>query len=239
MSDGVYAALSGAIAQEAALEHTAQNLANASTGGFRGAHPVFHEVLARTTAGGPPLHFTAVAGAQLDMTPGEVEETGRPLDVALAPRDFLAVRTPAGERYTRAGALRLGADGTLSAPGGVPVLGEDGQPVRVSPGAAVTLGPNGTVYADGAAAGRLRVVTFAQPEAMTLEGGALLSAGGAGAPTPSAQPLHVGALEGSNASPIRGMTDMLQATRMFDAFQRAMETFHDTDRQALTVMQQT
>ena len=61
MSHGIYAALSGAVAQETSLETTAQNLANAQTAGYRGARPVFHEVLSQAgrPGSGPPLRFTA------------------------------------------------------------------------------------------------------------------------------------------------------------------------------------
>jgi flagellar basal body rod protein FlgG len=235
LSDGIYAALSGAVAQETALECVAQNLANASTGGFRGGHPVFHEVLAQTTRGGPALRFTAMTGTTLDTSPGEQRETGRPLDLALGPRDFLVVSTARGERYTRAGALRLANDGALQAVSGDPILGEDGKAIRVPPGAAVTLGADGSVQANGAAVGRLRLVSFAKPEAMIREGESLLGAGGAGAPAASTQPIKVGALEDSNASPIRGMTEMLQTTRIFEAFERTIQAFHDADRKVLSV----
>jgi flagellar basal body rod protein FlgG len=235
MSDGIYAALSGAVAQETALEYTAQNLANASTSGFRGSHPVFHEVLARATAGGPSIRLTAITGARVDTTAGAHTTTGRPLDVALAPGDFLAVSTTRGERYTRAGAMRVAADGALQASSGDPVLGEDDKPIRVDPNTAVTVTPEGAVLADGSPLGRLKVVTFARPEAMTAEGATLLAAGGAGAPVPSSQPIEVGVLEGSNASTIHGMTEMLQATRTFEAFQRAIDAFHNADQKALQI----
>lgn len=235
MSDAIYSALSGAVAQQTALEYTAQNLANASTGGFLSSQPVFQDVLAQATAGGPPIHLTVITGSRLEMTPGELTNTGRPLDVALAPRDFLAVSTARGERYTRAGALRVGAGGTLDAVSGDPVLGEDGNPVRVNLGSAVVVGTDGSVQANGTTVARLRVVTFAQPESLSPEGATLLSVGSAGAPTPSTQPIQVGMLEGSNESAIRGMTEMLQATRLFDSFQRAIQAFHDADQQALNV----
>ena len=221
MSQGVYAALSGAMAQEALLESTAQNLANASTGGFRGVRPVFHEVL-RQAQNGAPVRMTAMSGATLDMSPGEVHETGNPLDMALAPNDFLAVGTARGERYTRGGSLKLAGDGTLHAASGDPVLGEDDKPLKVPTGGVLTIETDGTVRSAGATVGRLRVVTFAQPQSMTLDGNNLLAQGGAGAPAVSAKPLRVGALEGSNASPIRGMTELMRATRLFEAYQRTI-----------------
>jgi flagellar basal body rod protein FlgG len=237
MSHGIYAALSGAVAQEAALDCAAQDLANASTGGYRGAHPVFHEVMSRQPGGaGGPVRFTAMTGTTVDVSAGEVRETGRPLDLALAPSDFLAVGTARGERYTRAGALHVAVDGTLQCGSGDAVLGEDQKPIKLQPGVAVTLDADGTVRAGGAASGRLRVVSFARPEAMTREGGALLGAGGAGAPAASGRPIAVGALEGSNASPIRGMTELMRVTRLFEAFQRTIDAFNEADRKVVNTV---
>lgn len=236
MSHGIYSALSGAVAQETLLETTANNLANASTTGYQASRVVFHEALARAAAGQPGLRFSEVSGTVIDLSPGELRETGRPLDIALAPGDFLAVSTPRGERYTRAGGLSLGADGILRASSGDPILREDGKPARAAAGAALTIGTDGALRAGGAPAGRLRIVSFPTPAALERDGGPLLGPGGAGAPAPSAQRIRVGVLEGSNASPVRGMTELLQSTRLFEAFQRAIEAFHEADQKVISTV---
>ena len=70
---------------------------------------------------------------------------------------------------------------------------------------------------------------------MVHEGSTLLAATtDAGPATPMAARLTVGALEESNASPVTAMTEMLSATRMFEAFQRAIQTFHEADRRVAT-----
>jgi flagellar basal body rod protein FlgG len=236
MSHGIYAALSGAVAQMSALDQTATNVANASTAGFRAARPVFHELISKDVgraSGG--VRYTAMTGTSIDASPGQIRSTGRPLDVVPAPTDFLAVTTARGERYTRAGALTIGSDGTLRSVSGDALLGENGKPVKVDPSASIAVAPDGSVLANGAAVGHLRVVSFAKPEALQLQGAMLFDVGGAGAPTPSKQSLQVGALEDSNTSPVRGMTDLLQTSRMFEAVQRTIEAFHEADRKVLTV----
>ena len=50
MGDGIYVALSGAIAQSAHLDATAANLANAGTDGYQRVRPVFREELTRAGA---------------------------------------------------------------------------------------------------------------------------------------------------------------------------------------------
>jgi flagellar basal body rod protein FlgG len=236
MSHGIYAALSGAVAQMSALDQTATNVANASTAGFRAARPVFHELISKDVgraSGG--VRYTAMTGTSIDTSPGQLRSTGRPLDVVPASTDFLAVGTARGERYTRAGSLTIGADGTLKSVSGDSMLGEDGKPVKIDPATSISIAPDGSVLSNGATVGRLRVVTFARPEELQLQGAMLFDVGTAGAPTLSKQALQVGALEDSNTSPVRGMTDLLQTSRMFEAVQRTIEAFHEADRKVLTV----
>jgi flagellar basal body rod protein FlgG len=218
-----------------ALDRTATNVSNASTDGFRGSQPVFHEVLARVT-GGQNLRYTTATATTLDTTPGALRTTGQPLDVALARNDFLAVATPRGERYSRAGGMKVSPVGQLTLKTGEAVLGEDDNPIQIPPGTTATLGDDGGVYSDGVRVARLKVVTLPQPEAMVAEGGTLLAVGGAGAPTLSKEQVQVGMVEESNASPVRGMTDLLQASRLFEAFQKTIQTFHDADEKVLSTV---
>src|SRR5207253_7645482 len=80
MGDGIYVALSGAIAQSVNLDTTASNLANASTDGYQRARPVFREELTKAGTHDPGFHYTSVAGTALDTTRGPLRATGKPLD---------------------------------------------------------------------------------------------------------------------------------------------------------------
>ena len=238
MSKGIYAALSGAVAQTVALDTTAENLANAGTNGYQGARPVFHEVLSRasTSAREGAVRQTAISGTAMDLTPGATKVTGQPLDVALPARTYLQIGTDRGERYTRAGSLRVGKDGALRTAGGDQVLSDAGKPIKVDPSAQLSITPDGEVKSGTASVGRIGLVRFDKPERMTHEGAGLLVAGAdAGAPTPSKDKLEVGAIEESNATPVRAMTDLLQANRLFEAFTRTIEAFHEADRKVVTV----
>jgi flagellar basal body rod protein FlgG len=236
MGDGIYAALSGAVAQETALEATATNLANASTAGYQGTRAVFREVASR---GGPNanVRFAAAMDTALDTERGAIRETGNALDVVMPDKGYLVAKTARGDRYTRAGSMTLGSKGVLETHGHDPLLGDNGKPIQTTPGVAVEITPTGEVKSGGAVVGRLRMVTFAKPELLKNEGGGLLAAGPeAGTPSPSAGLLTTGAVEESNASPIRGMTELIGASRLFDAFQRAIEAFHEADRKATSTV---
>lgn len=243
MSRGVYVALSGAVAQEHALETTAQNLANSSTAGYQRMRPVFREVLAgavgaqtRAAALGGPrtgnLRYATVADTALDGARGSIKSTGRPLDVALPDGHYLAVTTARGERYTRAGAITMGPDGTLRA-GGSPLVREDGKPQKVAPEAGEpTITPDGSIMQNGEVVGKLRVVKGAEGTKFSHEGGGLVAARGAVAAGEG--PLEVGVLEDSNATPVVSMTELVTASRTFEAFQKMLDTFGECDRKVLT-----
>lgn len=234
MSDGIYCALSGALAQSTALDATATNLANASTTGYRTQTPIFREVL-QQAGKQTTLRYAAVQATATSSEAGALRSTGRDLDVALPDKVFLAIQADGGERYTRAGSLQVRPDGTITTRDDRTVLAENDTPIKVPPGGVPTITADGEVRTAEGSVARLKLVTFAEPAWMVHEGSTLLAATtDSGAATPAAARLTVGALEDSNASPVTAMTEMMTATRMFEAFQRAIETFHEIDRRVAT-----
>ena len=88
MGDGIYAALSGAIAHQTSLETTATNLSNASTAGFRAIRPVFQEVLAREEGPGQPVRFSTVSRARMRRS---VRRMSQPCETERSPGSQLSV----------------------------------------------------------------------------------------------------------------------------------------------------
>ncbi len=239
MAKGIYTALSGAIAAERSLDVTANNLANASTAGYQRQRAVFREVLDAAAAPrgvANPNRFVALGGTVNDMTVGVIRQTGGKLDAALPEGAFLSVRTPAGDRFTRAAAITIDAEGALHA-AGFPLLSADGEPVVVDPsGPAPELAKDGSVVAGGARVAQLSLTRFDAPQRLAPEGRALY------APTQESGigltfdgELTLGALEDSNASPTLAMTDLIGSTRAFDAVQRAIDAFRTADQKATTI----
>ena len=100
----------------------------------------------------------------------------------------------------------------------------------------MSISEEGDVLADGEPLARIKLVSFREPPLLSKEGALLF------APTaPSGQPeiasgkLRVGELEESNANPVVAMTELLATSRLFDAFQRAIDTFRDADRRIVKV----
>jgi flagellar basal-body rod protein FlgF/flagellar basal-body rod protein FlgG len=235
VSRGIYVALSGAIAQENALDDTANNLANAQTGGYQRSRVVFREVLAQQSRG--QSHFATAGESVLDTEPGATRATNRNLDVALPKGSYLAVHGPNGERYTRNGGLAITDKGALVVAGS-PVAGEDEKPIVVDPrGGELKITSAGEVMQGTDVVARLRVVSFDDPSRLGREGATMLGAtaasGAAKAVTPN---LTVGALEESNANVTTSMTEIINASRTFEAFQTAIQTFGDIDRKLVTTV---
>lgn len=231
MSDGIYAALSGAVAQERALEVVANNVANVGTTGFRGDRVTFAESLAAATASpGVPtsIRYVEVDRVMVDTAAGPVQPTGNPLDLAISGDAYFGVSTPEGERFTRDGRFMAGTDGVVRNTHGDALLLEDGRtPLTLPPGTvSVNVGPDGTVSAGESVLGRIRLVDL-DPASLRHQGSSLFAASGARSAEGSS--VLAGCLEGANVGPIAGMNELVTASRTFEAFQRVIQGFRDID----------
>ena len=156
MGNGIYVALSGAVAQANAFDVAANNVANAGTTGFRAERVRFQEALSRAQR--HDAGYVEVAGTVIDPHVGAITTTGNPLDLALTADGHFVVDTPQGVRYTRAGNFRLDAAGTMVSPEGYPVRNREGGHIAIPPGTtSVHIGGDGTVTADDADVGVVEV----------------------------------------------------------------------------------
>lgn len=245
MSDGIYSALTGALAQTRHLATLSNNLANIETTGYKADRLTFREVLSNVTpmettfqasAAILPLRllpddkrFVETQAPEVDLAQGALRETGNTLDLAIGGRGFFVVETQAGQRYTRDGSFRADAEGRLVTSGGDPVQAVGGGDLLLSPGE-VSIERDGTVSVAGEEVGQLEVVDLANP---TKAGNAIFS----GAPValdPAAYDLRQGWLERSNVNPIAAMTQLITVHRTFEVLQSAMTNFRQMDGKAAT-----
>ncbi|MGG5812156.1 flagellar basal-body rod protein FlgF [Falsiroseomonas sp. CW058] len=218
-----YVVLSRLAAQRRATDVLAANIANAGTPGFRASQTVFAAHLspqgrAAVPSGGRDLAFTEDRATWRDFTPGALQQTGNPLDLALPGEGFFALQTPAGERFTRAGRFTLSPDSRIVDAGGNAVLGEGGQPLTLPPGdVRIEVKGDGTVLSESGPIGRLRVVRFEDPQRLLAEGERNFAAPPEQEPQPVAQPAVVqGAVEESNVRPIAELTRLTAGMREFE-----------------------
>jgi flagellar basal-body rod protein FlgF len=229
VSSGIYIAAAGAVAQSTALDATANNIANATTAGFRGDRVTFREALA--TARSPDVGLVSTGTTRVDSQAGALTATENPLDLALDGDGYFAIQTPGGPRYTRAGNFQLDDQRNLVTPDGFAVRGEGGAPINVPADAAtVAVGLDGTVSANGAEIGKLELVRFA-PTQVRREGGTLFSA--TGQPTTGDPPkVRSGMLEASNVNIVRGMVDLVKVSRTYESLMKMIQGYHDVESRA-------
>jgi flagellar basal-body rod protein FlgF len=221
MDRGLYIAASGMLAEQVRQEQIANDLANAATPGYkadRSAQRTFGDLLlANSVTGqvvGPQSVATQVEEIRTDFRPGDLRDTGQPLDFAISGEGFFAVQTDRGTRYSRNGQFSVSAEGQLVTAQGDRVLGTNGAPVAVG--------------ADGRVDPRaLQVVTLQDPR---KDGDSLVTGrpGGGGA----AGEVRAGALEGSGVEAARSMVDMIASLRAFEAGQRVITTIDSTLQKA-------
>jgi flagellar basal-body rod protein FlgF len=241
MSTGIWSAVSGAVAQTMALDVAANNVANANTTGYRADRLVFRQELNRAigqSMGTQSLRYSLVRTVEPDRTQGSLVRTGRSLDVALrSPNQWFTVTTPAGQRYTRSGSIQVGSDGTLQTSDGHPYTGSGGSPLQVpSEAQTIGVGPNGEIIVDGLESGmRIGVVEFPPNTVLQKEGALLVRTGpGVSAPASVDADLEMACLESSNASPMAGMTSLVQASREFEMISRVIEVFAGLEHRTAT-----
>lgn len=235
MAGTIYVALSGMRTRMAQLDRVAGDIANEGTPGYKGE-------LAGTVAVNRPTFdqtlnaaIDTVSGqATVDFRQGQMEGTGRDMDLALEGKGFLAVQTPQGTRYTRNGSLAKSADGTLVTMDGMPVLGQNG-PIKL-PNGTVAIASDGTVSVDRAAAGKLQLVEFSDTRVLARENAGRFRAAAGTTPTPATNTtVQTGVLEQSNVSVAQRMASLLEVSRGFEALQRGISLMStDIDGKAIT-----
>jgi flagellar basal-body rod protein FlgF len=233
----IYTAMTGANAAQHRQQLLSNNLANASTPGFRAELSTFRAVPVRGDGTSSRVFALEATAGHLDA-PGPVTNTGRALDVAARGHAYFAVQGLDGtEAYTRAGALEVAPDGTVVNALGLPMLG-DGGPLVAPPNAQLEIGDDGTVNArvDGQPPqplGRLKLVTPDAGNRLERGGDGLYRGpGGEPLPTDALARLQSGALEGSNVNPVEAMVGMIAVARQFEVQMRMLQNGEANDKSA-------
>ncbi len=241
MLQGLYIAATGMRAEEGRQSVIANNIANASTPGFRRQQPVqrgFYGVLMGKMGGsatGLSVQKSPGGGAQFietytDTALGPLTTTGDDMNIGLDGPGFLSVRTPEGDFYTRFGKLAVNGAGQLTTDEGYLVLGQGGDAVTVPPGT-IKIDTTGRVLVDGQAVGQVGLTEFEDPHMLTRIGETLYSASDAAkARSGPAEKTRVagGALEMANVQIPREMIQMTMGLRAYEANQRVINAFDET-----------
>lgn len=234
----IYTAMSGA--KQAFLQQAgvAQNLANASTTGYRAMEHRFRSVPVQSD-GLATRAFTVNASVADSFQQGPLMQTGRALDVAVQGAGWIAVETPNGEAYTRAGAFQVTADGQLQTPSGNAILG-DGGPIAIPPDNRVTIATDGTVSVvplfgtpnNSNPVGRIKLVN--PPENDLARGPDGLFRLKSGQPADADPNVRVvpETLEGSNVNSVDAMVSLISLARQFEMQVKMLQTADTNARSA-------
>lgn len=239
----IYTSMTGANAAVYRQAVLSNNLANATTNGFRAEMVTFRSVPlnAKDTASTRAFALEATAG-HLD-TPGAIVRTGRNLDAMARDKAWFAVQGLDGtEAYTRNGAFEVDVNGTLMTANGLTVLSDSSAPITVPPGANVTLGADGILSAKvgnqpANSLGKLKLVTpTAEDPLKRGDDGLFRTTSGDPLPTDATARLQTGALEGSNVNAIETMVGMIQSARQFEQQMKLMQTAEANDKSATQLL---
>jgi len=214
MSDPFIDAYSAVDARMKLVDVITNNLANANTTGFKRD---FGIIMQNETG--------FQAGTRVDVSPGDIVQTGNATDVALNGPGFLVVQGPDGLRYTRSGNFGVNSAGELVTKDSLKVLSTSGSPINVGEGN-VEIRDSGIVTVNGNEVGTLKVVNFSDLSKLQKEGLSRFIWNGPenGIQEVSDSPVKGGYLERSNVNAIDEMVHLMSAYREFEAVQRTLKT---------------
>lgn len=236
MDNPGYVSLTRMRGLEDELRAVANNIANASTTGYRSEGVVFAEVLQRADVDGGALAMAQPRARVTDPSPGGVTLTGGKLDLAITGEGFFRLRTEAGDRLTRAGAFTLSPEGDLVTMDGHAVLDPGGAPVAIPPDAMpVAIAEDGTV-SDPAGQPIAEIGLFdADPVDLIREDGVRFRVDGPMREAGAARLLQ-GYLEESNVDPVNELTRMIEVQRAYELGQSFLDLEDERMREAVRTL---
>jgi len=229
-------AASGLRARMESLDLVANNVANASTGGYKADREFYSLYVApEAQESDAPATMPVIERPWTDLSQGSVHPTGNPLDVALSGKGFFAVQGPAGPLYTRNGSFQLAADGRLTTADGYTVGAAGGAALTLQPARPVEILSDGTVRQDGTDIGQLQIVDFTSTAGLAKQGNNYFRVA-----DPSVQPappagttVQQGKLEASNTGSAEAAVRLVSIMRQFEMLQKAVLIASEMSKQAI------
>jgi flagellar basal body rod protein FlgG len=221
------------------LDLLANNVANASTGGYK-ADREFYSLYVAPEAqdaqdSGSSATMPVIEKPWIDLAQGVLTSTGNALDVALNGRGFLSVAGPNGPLYTRNGSLHLAADGTLVTADGYPLRSAAGGPLTAQSSLPIDISNDGTVEQNGQPIGQLDIADFTSTAGLTKQGGNYFRMADPSVKPvpPSGTSVEQGKLEASNTGAAESAVRLVGIMRQFEMLQKAVLIGNDMSKQAI------
>lgn len=235
MSSGRYGAISGAVSRMQMLENISEHLAAAKTPGYKKGMVTFEAKLGEATSGlaTKGTNFSHLTKQEIDFSPGDIEFSGDPLDLAINGDGFFRIQRPDGSfGYARKGNFQLNGDGQLVDTNGFPVTNVGGGPITL-PHPDVDILADGSIWADDAQIDQIGLFRFADTSVLQRAGGEMFVPTDGIQPKPHPDPQVIQKnLEGSNIDMMKTMVRMTSNLRAFEANQKALKIYSDMDAKA-------
>ena len=240
MTETSHISMSLATSLQRQLDITANNIANASTAGYKGEHVVFESLVQdNALSGQDSAAFVSDTGSYIDTRPGALSQTGNPLDVALHGEGWFSYETPDGQQaYGRDGSFTIDTQGNLTLLSGAKVLDAGGAAIQLPTQGLgeINISDDGTI--SGSETGPVgRIGVFNIPEIQSykrLGAGMLIAPEGAAKPAQAEGTMvRQGSLELSNVNPVREMTRLIDVQRAYERTNTMMGNADDLRRDSL------
>lgn len=223
MENAIYASLTRQSGLMSELRVIANNIANASTSGYRAEGIVFSEHVVRLERGHPSLSMPLAQGRDTSLTQGSLSQTSGRFDFAIEGDGFFLIQAPDGEKLTRNGHFTPNENGDLVTMDGYPVLDAGGAPVFVPPGIAdISVAPDGTISAGGRPIAQIGLYVPVDANRLQREDGVRFSSDAGVIPAQEAQVVQ-GYLEDSNVNPILEISRMIEVQRAYELGQSFLD----------------
>ncbi len=233
------AAASGLRSRAESLDMLANNIANASSAGFKADREFYNLYTSAEASTGddgtaPSNQLPVIERHWTDFSQGTLTTTGNPLDLALTGGGFFLVQTPTGTLYTRDGNFRLSPDGKLQTQLGYPVLSSERKPIVLDPSQEIDISGDGTIQQGGEQVATLGVASFQDLNELEKQGSNYYRFSLSSLPPQLAAPdVHQGALESANAQPAEAAVRLVGVMRQFEMLQKAMNIGSDMCRRSI------
>ncbi|MGB7720735.1 MAG: flagellar hook basal-body protein [Bryobacteraceae bacterium] len=230
------AASSGLRSRMESLSLLANNLANATTSGYKSDSEFYG--LYTSPDGDSSSEGATLPDIQrqwTDFSQGTLQPTGNPFDVALSGPGFLTVAGPGGDLYTRNGNLHVSPAGDLVTSAGFAVRGVGGAAIHITSGASVEIAPDGVVRQAGHTLAQLAVVNFKSTNSLIKMGDTCFQNTDPKNPPVAAGDVQVqqGKLESSNVAVPEAAMRLVGMMRQFEMLQKAVSMGVEMDTKSI------
>ena len=237
MQTSLNVALSAQMSLQKRLETIANNVANASTAGFRAEEVKFETLL--SNASSTPVAFASAGQSYLSRASGELVRTDNLFDVAVQGDAWLGIQTPAGSVYTRDGRMKMTPTGELQTLNGYPLLDAGNSPILLDPnGGPPRISHDGAITQNNRAIGAIGLFKIDDKASLKRfdNSGVIPDRPATPAVEFSKIGVQQGFMERANVNPVLEMSKLIMVSRTFDAVSSSLKDSEASLQEAIRTL---